>query len=239
AEGVAWEGIDGTGPEGAIVEADVRGVLEERAGRTVREVLPIPRTAVAGWWSGAVTVSAEALLSLLAGWERAGLGIQTIYLTVVLLLAAAGRTPRINATIDGDAATVWNEVRPAVGVETDEGVRWPVLPGADGRTPRLLAAARRAVEADVLAGTHPARGYRGATIAVRAATHARIARLTSTPPAGVGAALGIGAPQPAPGGGQTLQVELTVDARLASVVPVERFLAHLAAAFENPLGALE
>ncbi len=240
AEGAEWEGIDGTGPEGAIVEADIRDVLEERAGRTVREVVPLDRrTAAHGGWSAAATVRADAFLSLLEGWERANLGIEAIDLALVLLLAALRRTPRMNATCDDGGATVWNEARVAVGVETDDGVRWPVLPGAEGRTPRLLAAARRAVEADVRAGTLPARSFRGATIAVRSAAHPAIVRLAPAPPPGVGAALGIGAPQARADGGRSLQLELTVDARLAAVAPVERFLADLAVAFENPIGALE
>jgi len=237
-EQLPWEGIDGSGPEGAIVEADILAVLEERAGRTLVEVLAVDARTAGGWWSASVDVDATRFAAVLATWRAAGLAIEPADLPMALMPRALAGAPRINATIEGTDVSVWREIRPAIGVETDQGIRWPVLRELEGRTPRLLAAARRALVDEVREGRAAPSRFRGATIAVMVAEPDGPDALSPVPPPGVGAALGVGRVRCGASGSPTMRLTLVVDARLAAVAPVQRALGAIASVLAEPLGGL-
>ena len=153
--GIAWASLCGTGPEGAIVERDVRAALDRdaitvtrsgaiaRSDNEVVEEIPLSgvrgivatRMAASSTTAAAVTLTTETdatALVELRGTLTAS-GVAATYND--LLLAAIGRAlrehPRMNASLDGDTIRVWQRVHIGLAVDTERGLIVPVARDVD------------------------------------------------------------------------------------------------------------
>lgn len=175
---VPWQTLQGTGPQGAIVERDVRAYLQSRAAVkappvgvgpaaappavAVAQTIPLegPRAVIAQRMlesrqtTAPVTLMAEAdasaLVELRRQFQEAGIPIS--YNDIFLYIAgrALRQFPRLNASLEGEAIRLWDEVHIGLAVDTERGLLVPVVRDADRKrladiareTQRLIERAR-------------------------------------------------------------------------------------------------
>ncbi|MGC8825578.1 MAG: dihydrolipoamide acetyltransferase family protein [Anaerolineae bacterium] len=160
---VPWQTLQGTGPQGAIVERDVRAYLEARAAvktptvsvgpaAVVMQAVPLegPRAVIAQRMlesrqtTAPVTLMAEAdaaaLVELRRQFQEAGIPVS--YNDIFLYIAgrALRQFPRLNASLEGDTIRLWDEVHIGLAVDTERGLLVPVVRDADRK--RLADIAR-------------------------------------------------------------------------------------------------
>ncbi|MGQ9668026.1 MAG: dihydrolipoamide acetyltransferase family protein, partial [Anaerolineae bacterium] len=161
---VPWQTLRGTGPQGAIVERDVRAYLEARpavpappippaaSAIPIREVIPLegPRAVIAQRMAesraitASVTLTAEADATALVDVRRqlheAGIPVSFNDLFLLIAARALRQFPRLNASLDGDVIRIWDEVHIGLAVDTERGLLVPVVRNMDRK--RLADIAR-------------------------------------------------------------------------------------------------
>ncbi|MGQ9629399.1 MAG: dihydrolipoamide acetyltransferase family protein [bacterium] len=157
AKGVALEGLSGTGPEGAIVERDVRAYIERRAEvqlHPFNEVLaeaPLQgiRATIAERMSRSASTTAR--VTLTAEVDASGLvelrrklaedGIAVSYndLFLYVLGRALRENPLLNASLEGDVLRQWKRIHIGLAVDTERGLLVPVVRDVDTKGLAQLA----------------------------------------------------------------------------------------------------
>lgn len=175
-EGVAWELVAPTGPEGAVIERDIRAALAARGDESgLLERLPLDgirgviarRMAESAASVAPVTLTTEAdathLVEHRAALAEQGIRVSFNDLLLHLLAGVLPRHPRLNASLRGEHIHVWKEVHLGLAVDTDRGLMAPVLRNADCKTLVEIAAETRGLIASARAGTLRLEALRGAT----------------------------------------------------------------------------
>jgi len=167
--GVAWAALAATGPEGAIIERDVRAYLDaERARRMAPgaeraaaaadlqfETIPgagaraviADRIAQGARATAPVTLTSEvdatALVTMRQRLREDGVELSTNDLLLYILGRALREHPRINASLEGDSIRMWRQIHIGLAVDTDAGLLVPVVRDADGKGLVQLASETR------------------------------------------------------------------------------------------------
>jgi pyruvate dehydrogenase E2 component (dihydrolipoamide acetyltransferase) len=151
--GIDLSHVRGTGPEGRIVEADIRAALSQSAvPQTIPQLAPARRIPLSlmrrrigerlrSVVDTAVPVTlmrevrAEALVSTRAAlMERLGQSIPYDAFFIKLLAAGLRQFPQLNATIEGGELVVFSEINIGFAVALEDGLVVPVVRAADTRT---------------------------------------------------------------------------------------------------------
>jgi pyruvate dehydrogenase E2 component (dihydrolipoamide acetyltransferase) len=165
---VPWQTLQGTGPQGAIVERDVRAYLQSQAAVkappvttgpaitpptiAVMQTIPLegPRAVIAQRMlesrqtTAPVTLMSEAdataLVELRRQFHEAGIPVS--YNDIFLYIAgrALRQFPRLNASLEGETIRLWDEVHIGLAVDTERGLLVPVVRDVDRK--RLADIAR-------------------------------------------------------------------------------------------------
>jgi pyruvate dehydrogenase E2 component (dihydrolipoyllysine-residue acetyltransferase) len=271
-EGVDLATVRGSGPDGRIVERDVRAASggEARVSRPAPRAPAPPRTApgrvelskirrttakrmadakreVPHFYASAEIAMDEAvrLKGSLAALEGEWTGVTYTHLILKATGLALARAPELNASWDGDAVIVHDEVNVGMAVSVDDGLMVPVVHHCD-REP-LAAIVRRAREL-----VERARGGRfsgddlsGATFTVSNLGMLPVSDFAAVVNQPQAAILAVGAIREVPvvraGAvvpGRVMTVTLSSDHRLVDGMLAGRFLRELKALLENPVALL-
>ena len=253
--------LTGTGPGGRIVEADVVAAVARRdtapavpaaptpaAGHRVRERIPLvgirktiaDRLRSSQSTVAAVTVTREIDAEALVG-ARKGLGARLDLtvpydaLFVKILASALGDHPELNATIEGDAILVLDDVNVGFAVAVPGALLVPVVHDAAGRSLREVAIAVRELSERAKSASLKPTDVGGGTITITnlGAYHVDAFTPIINPPQS--AILGIGRilARPAVRDGQlivrqTCVLSLTFDHRVIDGAPAARLLDRVA-----------
>ncbi|WP_129114783.1 2-oxo acid dehydrogenase subunit E2 [Halegenticoccus tardaugens] len=182
--------VDGTGPQGAVTEADVTAAADAATAeatsgsasaeeRTVREERPLDgmRRTIAGRlgrsYREAVhvtehrTADAEALFAAVdaaKGVHEEDVSVNDVLL--VALSAALAEHPEFNATFEDDVHRMYESHDVCVAVDVDAGLVAPVVRGVDAMSLDELAAERRRVTERALSGEYTSDDLSGGTFTV-------------------------------------------------------------------------
>ncbi len=140
--GVDLDEVRGTGPEGRIVEEDVRHFVEgRRVTPPVREEIPLTgirktaaeRVAYSARTAPHSTITMEVDMSNLAKLRE---GVEASYtdMLVVAVAKALVEHPIMNSTLEGEQIKVFDEVNVGVAVATEKGLIVPVIRNADKKS---------------------------------------------------------------------------------------------------------
>lgn len=115
ANGIDWRVLAGTGPEGAIVERDIRA----------HEFRGLPKTA------SPVILNAHADATPLVEFRdqlaKARISVSYNALLMKLLGIVLMEHPRMNATLEGDTVKLWSDVNVGLAIEAEGGLRTPTV----------------------------------------------------------------------------------------------------------------
>jgi pyruvate dehydrogenase E2 component (dihydrolipoamide acetyltransferase) len=182
--GVELEGIEGTGPQGRVTEADVRGEAGVR-GQTPdvseegrRERLRGVRRLVAEHM-----VRAHQEVPAVTWVEECDFGavdLKRLVPTVLKAVAASLREfPELNARLEGDEIAYLERYDIGVAVQTDDGLVVPVVRGCDTASVDELEAEVLRLAEGARAGTLKPKEIRGSTFTVTSA--GKLGGLLTTP----------------------------------------------------------
>ena len=177
--GVELESIQGTGPQGRITDADVRGAAGDApAGEGRREPLRGVRRLIAEHMTKAhrevpaVTWVEEC--------DFSGVDLKLLVPTVVKATAGAlAEFPELNARLEKDAIVYLDRYDIGVAVQTDEGLVVPVVRGCDSKSVDELAAEVARLADAAREGSLKPEELRGSTFTVTSA--GKLAGLFQTP----------------------------------------------------------
>ena len=179
--GVELDALSGTGIDGRVTEADVRGAAPAREGER-REPLRGIRRQIAEHLTRAhrevpsVTVVEECDFTALD--EARGERSYIPYL-VKALVAGLKEFPELNATLSGQEIVFWERYDIGVAVQTDEGLLVPVLRRADELSPDEIETEVGRLAEGAREGTLKPEELRGSTFTVTSA--GRLGGLFATP----------------------------------------------------------
>jgi pyruvate dehydrogenase E2 component (dihydrolipoamide acetyltransferase) len=185
AEGVPLAALKPSGPEGAIVERDVRGYLTAQAAPAITpvarhvaeeaepgddrvlETIPVrgvraliaERMAHSATTTARVTFNAEAdataLVELRRRLNEDGVSVSYNALFLHVLGRALRDHPRLNASLAGDTIHVWKQIHIGLAVDTERGLLVPVVRDVDCKGLRQLAEEAQALAERARAGQCP------------------------------------------------------------------------------------
>jgi pyruvate dehydrogenase E2 component (dihydrolipoamide acetyltransferase) len=150
--GVDLSLIKGSGPEGRIVEEDVRRFIEESRGLMpkVREVIPLSgyRKTSAERLSTSFRTAPHTTIMMSVDVSKAAElheKLQVSYTTIIVGAAARAlrENPMINSTFEDGKIKVFEDVNVGVAVATEHGLVAPVIHNADKKSLRDIDAAIR------------------------------------------------------------------------------------------------
>jgi pyruvate/2-oxoglutarate dehydrogenase complex dihydrolipoamide acyltransferase (E2) component len=175
--GVALGGVTGTGPEGRIVEADVRaaaagaGVAERVPVRGVRRAI-VEQVTRAHREVPSVTFVEEC--------DFGGVDLARIVpLSIHATAAALAEFPELNARLVGDEIVLFDRIDVGIAVQTDDGLLVPVVRGCERLTVEEIDAEVRRLAEGAREGTLSAEELRDSTFTVTSA--GRLGGLFVTP----------------------------------------------------------
>jgi pyruvate dehydrogenase E2 component (dihydrolipoamide acetyltransferase) len=159
-QGIQWAALEPTGPEGAIIERDVRAYLEakrkgDKVGLEVAQTIPATgiRAVIADRMSqsasrtASVTLNAEADATALVDMRHClgqdGLDVSYNDLLLYVLGRALREHPRLNASLEGDTIKLWQQIHIGLAIDTDWGLLVPVVRDADRKPLGQLASETR------------------------------------------------------------------------------------------------
>jgi pyruvate dehydrogenase E2 component (dihydrolipoamide acetyltransferase) len=252
--GLEWRGLAGTGPEGAVVERDVRTALAAREGDRVAAARAVaiagPRAMVAARMlasattTAAVTLATETDAAGLVEWRRrlAAEGVAASYND--LLLAILGRAlpqhPALNAWLEAGEVRRAERVHVGLAVDGERGLLVPVVRDVDRKGVPELAAETAALVEAARQGRLPA-AAQGGTFTLTNLGMFGIDAFTPLINLPECAILGVGRIRLQPAVvGDTIQIRpqvwlsLTFDHRLVDGGPAARFLQRVAQLVEDP-----
>ncbi|MGB9684820.1 MAG: dihydrolipoamide acetyltransferase family protein, partial [Candidatus Bathyarchaeales archaeon] len=135
--------VRGTGPEGRIVEEDVRRFIEESRGimPKVKEIIPLSgyrKTTAERVSASFRTVPHSTVMTSVDFSEAAKLRekLQVSYTAIIVAAVARALTENsiINSTLEGDKIKVFEDVNVGVAVATEHGLVVPVIHNADKKS---------------------------------------------------------------------------------------------------------
>ncbi|MEM2953286.1 MAG: dihydrolipoamide acetyltransferase family protein [Candidatus Bathyarchaeia archaeon] len=141
--GVELSLIKGSGPEGRIVEEDVKRFIEEAKGMLpkVKEVVPLSgyRKTSAERVSISFRTAPHSTILMSAEASKAALlheKLQVSYTAIIVgaVAKALAESPMMNSTFEGDKIKVFEDVNVGVAVATEQGLVVPVVHKADKKT---------------------------------------------------------------------------------------------------------
>jgi pyruvate dehydrogenase E2 component (dihydrolipoamide acetyltransferase) len=260
--GVDLSTVEGTGPQGAVSEADVeaaaesagggaaggapRTVVEERAFSGMRRTIA---DRLGESYRNAVHVTehrkvdAEELLAAADAAEAAlGTDVSLPDVLLVALSAALSDHPAFNATFEDETHRLYEEHNVGVAVDIEAGLIAPVLPDVGSKSLEEIAAERRETTQRALDGDYTMDDLRGGTFTV---TNLGVLGVESFDPVinpPQVAILGVNAIAERPVRGdddgvewrRTLPLDLSFDHRVVDGADAARFLGTLADHLENP-----
>ncbi|PKO22913.1 MAG: 2-oxo acid dehydrogenase subunit E2 [Chloroflexi bacterium HGW-Chloroflexi-1] len=255
---IPLDALQGTGPEGAIVEQDVRAYLEREPARPtaaeeVLERLPLSgvraiiaeRMARSASTTASVTLTAEADATALVELREQLLedGVQVSYndLFLYILGRALRGHPGLNASLVGDAITLWKRIHVGVAVDTDRSLVVPVVRDVDRKGLAQIAQETRALIEAAQEGKIAPDDLKGQTFTLTNLGMYGIDAFTPIINLPDCAILGVGRikTQPVWAGDhvkprQMVWLSLTFDHRLVDGGPAARFLQRVVQLVEKP-----
>jgi len=256
--GLEWRPLRGTGPEGAIVERDVRAALEASVSapseeEEVLETIPMvgvravlfERMARSAAETASVTLTTEtdatALVELRARLKADGVAVSYNDLLLSILGHALREHPRLNASLVENVIKVWRRIHVGLAVETDRGLLAPVVRDVDRKRPGDLARETAALIAAAREGRIRPEDLRGGTFTLTNLGMYGVDAFTPVINLPETAILGVGRikPQWEVREGQMVErqkvwLSLTFDHRLVDGGPAARFLQRVAQRIEKP-----
>jgi pyruvate dehydrogenase E2 component (dihydrolipoamide acetyltransferase) len=259
---VAWRTLRGTGPEGAIVERDVLAALQPEQdredgarGREVLETIQVAgaraviaaRMLQSATTTAPVTLTTETdateLVALRARQRAAGVPCSYSDLLLWLLARALREHPRLNASLQGDEIRVWRRVNIGLAVDSDHGLRVPVVRDVDQKGLAEIAQETAALVEAARQGRSAPEALRGGTFTLTNLGMFGIDAFTPILNLPECAVLGVGRIRPQPAVvddqvafRQTMWLSLTFDHRLIDGGHAARFLQRVAQLIEEPPG---
>lgn len=215
---VVWQSLKGTGPEGAIVERDVRAFLERPV--VTPTVLPIILTTEA---------DATELVALRERLLKMGSIISYDALLITLLVRALREYPKMNATLDGNAVTQWEEIHLGVTVEEGDNLCLAVLPEVHKKNLKTLSNDLTALKTETV---------QRPTFAFTNLGDFGIDSFTPVIPLPTCSLLGVGRIRHQNEQRHSIWLSLNFDPRLVGSGLGARFLHYFATSLENPMLAL-
>jgi len=141
--GVDLSLVKGTGPEGRIVEEDVRRFIEESRGvqPKIREVIPLRgyRKTAAERVSASFRTAPHSTVIMSVDFSEAVKlheKLQVSYTAIIVAAAAKAlaEDPIINSTLEGDKIKVFEDINVGVAVATEHGLVVPVIHNVDKKS---------------------------------------------------------------------------------------------------------
>jgi len=255
--GISLENLAGTGPEGAIVERDVRACLERQAAEGIEqpraqasnEVLAESPLEEVRAITAAVTLTAEVdatqLVDLRQQMAEAGTAVSYDDLFLFILGRVLKEQPALNASLEGNTLRQWKRVHIGVAVDTETGVVAPVVRDVDGKSLGQLAQEASALIERAQAGRLSPEELQGATFALMNLGTFGVDTFTPIIVLPETAILGVGriARRPAVKDKsfvirETVWLSLAFDPRLVNETSAARFLQRVAHFVERPYSVL-
>jgi pyruvate dehydrogenase E2 component (dihydrolipoamide acetyltransferase) len=256
--GLEWAGLPPTGPEGAIVERDVRAALQERgwdgdgaiaAPMTGVRAVVAARMLESARSTAPVTLTTETDATALVEWRRrlAAEGSAVSYndLFLALLGRALPEHPQLNASFKEGLIRTGGGVHVGLAVDAERGLLVPVVRDVDRKSLAEIAEETAALVEAARQGRLSPEAMRGGTFTLTNLGMFGIDAFTPIINLPECAILGVGRikAQPSVVGDeirirQKLWLSLTFDHRLVDGGPAARFLQRVAALIEEPEGAL-
>lgn len=260
--GIEIATVQGTGPEGAVLAADVQAadVLGLQPAR--REAEPQALGLSTTWrimaerttqsWTGVphFFLLREAGATRLVAWKaqaqkRSTEKITYTDLLVKLVAAALGEHPRLNARWEDDAIVLNSDINLGLAVATEEGLVVPVIHQADQKRLRDIATNRQELVARAQAGKLRPDDLSGGTFTISnlGMYDVDAANAIINPPQAAILAVGRIAPRVVPVAGRpevrpTVMLSLSCDHRVVDGARAAQFLHALTELIEEPLALL-
>jgi pyruvate dehydrogenase E2 component (dihydrolipoamide acetyltransferase) len=146
--GIDLTKVKGSGPQGRIVEADVRRYLEETVPMAprVREVIPLTgirkttaeRVSISARTAPHSTITMEVDMSNAAE-LREKTGVSYTDILVKAVAKALEEHPLLNSTLQDDQIKIYEDINIGVAVATEKGLVVPVIRNADKKTLTQIA----------------------------------------------------------------------------------------------------
>ena len=263
--GVDWTQLSGSGPGGKVVREDVeqaaavakttdpRAPFAERGDEHILDVVPLSgvRGIIAARLMHSVTTTAPvtltaeadatALVELRSQLAADGLAISYNALLMKILARALQEHPRMNASLEGEVIKLWREVNIGLAVDSEQGLRVPVLRGVDRRGLQEIENEIRTLAEAARQGKTLPEEMRGGTFTLTNLGMFGIDAFTpiiNLPECGI---LGVGRIKPQPSliaeklvVRQKVWLSLTFDHRLIDGGPAARFLQRVTQLVEKP-----
>ena len=263
-KGVPLEELAATGPEGAIIERDIRAYLAQQATviRTRAQIQPTSevlaetrlqgvraivaeRMAQSAATTAAVTLTTEAdasgLVRLRQRLTEDGVAISYNDLLLHVLGRALRDHPALNASLEGDVLRQWRRVHIGLAVDTERGLLVPVVRDVDRKGLADLARETRDLAERARAGTLKPEELQGGSFTLTNLGMSGVDAFTPIINLPETAILGVGRikPRPVVRDGQivareTVWLSLTIDHRLVDGAPAARFLQRVVQLVEYP-----
>ena len=171
--GVDLDSVGGTGPQGRVTEADVRGAatttdqVPRHGSEGRREPLRGVRRVIAEHMTRAQSIPA---VTWVEECHFGSVDLQRLVPTVLHAVAASlGKFPELNARLDGDGIVYLERCDLGVAIDTDQGLVVPVVRGCDTLSLDELDAEVRRLADGARAGTLKPEELRGSTFTVTSA----------------------------------------------------------------------
>ena len=245
------ESIQGSGPGGRIVEADVKAAVEAGAvgSPKVRESVPltgvraatarhmqesaaIPQVTLNRECDAAPLLRARESLSLRAS----ELGVRVSYnaMFAKALGLALAEFPTLNSSMSDDAIDIYEDINIGVAVDTDRGLLVPVLNNADKRSLAELTKELQTLSAKAADATLQAKDLSGGTATITNLGALGIDYFNPILNSPESVILGIGRIRRHVSGAATVWLSLTFDHRVADGADAARLLGHVADSLSDP-----
>jgi pyruvate dehydrogenase E2 component (dihydrolipoamide acetyltransferase) len=258
AHGAPLKALFATGPEGAIIERDVRNYLERQAAAPAEELLELislssARTTIAkrmiesASTTAQVTLTTEAdatlLVELRQQLRQEGTALSYNDLFIFILGLALRDYPQLNASLDVAQNTikVWRHIHIGLAVDTERGLVVPVVRHVASKGLLQLAAETKALIERAQAGQCTPDELRGSTFTLTNLGMFGIDAFTPLLNLPECAILGVGRIKTQPVmlgdavvGRQMIWLSLTFDHRLIDGGPAARFLQRVVQLVEHP-----
>ena len=245
--GIPLEVLQATGPQGAIVERDVRAHLKSRAAATaaesdvlepnpvrgVRETIALP-VSQSMTSTAPVTLNTEAdaapLVDMRRQLARSGLEVSDTDLLLAILGKVLREQPRLNATLEAGTIKVWKPIHIGLAIDTDQGLLIPVIRDVDRKGLLQLSSESQALIERARARRCTPEELRGGTFTLTNLGMFGVDSFTSIINPTECAILGVGRIRRQ----RTVWLSLTFDHRLVDGAPAARFLQRVVQLLECP-----
>ena len=246
-EKLAWEGIPASGPEGAIVERDVRVALERRAAALAQRAEAASTKSAATLTSSPACVTltsdvdATEILRVLPQLNRSKQTVTLDDLLLHILGRALSANPALNASLVGNVIQQWDRAHIAFAVETEHSLVLPVVHDVAHKGLAALARESKTLADKARAGTLLPEELEGATFTLVDLGAHKVDAFTPLVTSPQTAALGVGRVEARPAvvdGAivvrQKVWLSLSFDHRLVDGGPAARFLSRVVELIEKP-----